>query len=229
MSSFAGNPQLFKVPQLRNLYQKVGMFGNPHNPAILLDDNEFKGDQVRGFGFLHDGAIDTLFRFHHAVIFSVEFTGDGNGGMLRGAEGEIQRTQIESFLLAFPTNLAPVVGQQITLTAASAAAVLPRVQLLRRRADAGDCDLIAKTSILGVETGFVYAGAGRFRSDRRALPAIEDAALQLLATRAGLPITYTCVPRGSGQRIGVDRDGDGAWDGDERDAHSDPADSRSRP
>ena len=113
-SSFAGNPQLFKIPQLRNLYQKVGMFGNAPNPAILLDDNGFTGDQVRGFGFLHDGGVDTLFRFHHAVIFSVVFTGDGNGGLLEGPEGEIQRRQIESFLLAFPTNLAPAVGQQIT-------------------------------------------------------------------------------------------------------------------
>jgi hypothetical protein len=42
-------------------------------------------------------------------------------------------------------------------------------------------------------------------------------------------VTYTCVPPGSGQRIGVDRDGDGFWDGDERDAHSDPADPSSRP
>jgi DNA-binding beta-propeller fold protein YncE len=229
MSSFAGNPQLFKVPQLRNLYQKVGMFGNAANPAILLDDSGFKGDQVRGFGFLHDGGIDTLFRFHHAVIFSVLFTGEGNGGMPEGPEGELQRAQIESFLLAFPTNLAPAVGQQITLTAASPAAVSSRIQLLRRRADAGECDLVAKTEILGIEAGFLYTGAGRFRSDRRALPAIDDAALQLVATRAGLPITYTCVPPGSGERIGVDRDGDGAWDGDERDARTDPADPNSRP
>jgi hypothetical protein len=41
-------------------------------------------------------------------------------------------------------------------------------------------------------------------------------------------VTFTCVPPGSGERIGVDRDGDGAWDGDERDAHTDPADPTSR-
>lgn len=38
---------------------------------------------------------------------------------------------------------------------------------------------------------------------------------------------YTCVPPGSGQRFGVDRDG--FWDGDERDAHADPADPDSTP
>jgi hypothetical protein len=107
--------------------------------------------------------------------------------------------------------------------------VLARVQLLRQRADAGDCDLIAKTELAGDEAGFLYAGAGRFRADRRALPAIPEAALQLLATRGGAPITYTCVPPGSGERLGVDRDGDGVWDGDERDAHSDPADPTRSP
>ena len=78
------------------------------------------------------------------------------------------------------------------------------------------------------EAGFVYVGRGRFRADRRAVPPIGDAALRLLA-RAGRPVTFTCVPPGSGERIGVDRDGDGAWDGDERDAHTDPGDPTSRP
>jgi hypothetical protein len=42
-------------------------------------------------------------------------------------------------------------------------------------------------------------------------------------------VTYTCVPPGSGKRVGVDRDEDGAWDGDERQAHTDPADPDSKP
>ena len=75
----------------------------------------------------------------------------------------------------------------------------------------------------------MYVGASRFRTDHRALPAITDAALRRVATELGHPVTYTCVPLGSGVRIGVDRDGDGFWDGDERDAHSDPADLTSTP
>jgi hypothetical protein len=107
--------------------------------------------------------------------------------------------------------------------------VAARVELLRRRADAGDCELVAKAEVLGVEAGFVYVGSGQFRSDRRALPPISEGALRHVATQLGHPVTYTCVPLGSGERIGVDRDGDGFWDGDERDAHSDPADSTSTP
>ena len=61
------------------------------------------------------------------------------------------------------------------------------------------------------------------------LTAASSAALRSLATGSGRPVTYTCVPPGSGERIGVDRDGDGAWDGDERRAHTDPADPDSRP
>ena len=83
-------------------------------------------------------------------------------------------------------------------------------------------------SIAGDELGFVYAGGGAFRFDRRAQPPVPEAALWLLA-QLGHPVTFTCAPRGSGERIGVDRDGDGAWDGDERDAHTDPADPASRP
>jgi len=227
--SFDFNTQLIKTPHLRNLYQKVGMFGMAENPGVLGGDFGFKGDQVRGFGFTHDGTVDTVFRFNHGLSFSVLFTGDGNGGFLTGDEGERQRRQVEAFMLAFPTDLAPIVGQQITLSASSSDAFAARVDLLRQRADAGECDLVAKTAVHSAETGFLYVGTGRFRPDRRALPAITDAALRRVATELGHPVTYTCVPPGSGQRIGVDRDGDGFWDGDECDAHSDPADPTSTP
>ncbi|XYH99393.1 hypothetical protein ACMHYB_06360 [Sorangium sp. So ce1128] len=36
-------------------------------------------------------------------------------------------------------------------------------------------------------------------------------------------VTFTCVPPGSGERIGIDRGGDGTPDGDALDACMDPA------
>src|SRR5262249_6649781 len=63
-SSFEMETQDFKIPHLRNLYQKIGRFGFPNvapfinaagDPPTLPDSGTFMGDQVRGFGFLHDG------------------------------------------------------------------------------------------------------------------------------------------------------------------------------
>jgi len=223
-SGFDFNPQLLKTPHLRNIYQKIGMFGNPENPGFLGGDNGFKGDQVRGFGLLHDGSVDTVFRFTHGLSFSEIFNGPGNNGLPDGPEGDRQRRQIEAFILAFPTNMAPSVGQQVTLRAAGSADVGSRIDLLRQRAEAGECDLVAKATIADESAGFLYTGSGQFTGDRRGQPPITAAALRSLA-----PVTYTCVPPGSGERIGVDRDGDGAWDGDERQAQTDPADPDSGP
>jgi DNA-binding beta-propeller fold protein YncE len=231
LSSFDFNAQLFKIPHLRNLYQKIGMFGNQDTVAFLLKDPEHKGDQVRGFGFTHDGSVDTVFRFVHASSFSFSTPVQPHvGPQLPLPPGGVQeRRQLEAFLLAFPTNLAPIVGQQVTLSKASAAVVGPRIDLLRARADAGECELIAKAWAGSRELGFVYQGNGLFASNRKALPPLQDTALRLLATRSGHPVTYTCAPPGSGLRMGVDRDQDGAWDGDEQDAGSHPADPASRP
>jgi hypothetical protein len=223
-SSFAFNPQLFKIPHLRNVYQKVGRFGSPPIPGFINSDNDHQGDQIRGFGFLHAGDFDTVFRFHHGLSFIAD-----PGGFEDGAAGDVQRRQVESFLMAFPTNLAPIVGQQITLTSSSSLAVLARIHLLRQRADAGECELVAKTELFGAEAGFVHVGSGFFEADRQALPPIHAAALLFLASHLDRPVTYTCTPPGSGVRIGVDRDGDGYRDGDERDAGSDPADPASTP
>ncbi len=228
LTSFDFSPQLFKAPHLRNLYQKVGMFGNPENPGFLGGDNGFKGDQVRGFGFLNDGNVDTVFRFVHGISFSEVANGPGSNSIPEGPAGEIQRRQLEAFILAFPTNLAPAVGQQVTLRGSgSQASALARIETLRQRAEAGECELIAKAT-LDDELGFLYVGSGRYATDRRALPPLPGSALRALA-ETGRAVTYTCVPPGSGTRLGVDRDGDGAWDGDERRAHSDPEDPSSRP
>ncbi|MFP5287508.1 MAG: hypothetical protein ACLGI9_17355, partial [Thermoanaerobaculia bacterium] len=226
--TFDFNPQLFKAPHFRNLYQKVGMFGIAPHPGFPNTDYSETGEQVRGFGFLNDGTMDTMFRFHHGPSFQVDFPHNGPNGIPLGQEGEVQRRQLEQFLLAFPTGQASIVGQQITLAAGSSAAVGARVDLLRRRADEGECELVAKARISGEEAGFLYVGSGQFARDRRKQPLLPAADVRSLAD-SGRPVTYTCVPLGSGKRVGVDRDGDGAWDGDERDAHTDPSDADSRP
>ena len=114
-------PQAFKIPQLRNLYQKIGMFGMPVVVSINSGDNGFTGDQIRGFGFMHDGSVDSVKRFLRSIIFT--FPG-----------GDAQRTDVASFLLAFEGELAPIVGQQVTLTPSTFPTAGPRIDLLVARA-----------------------------------------------------------------------------------------------
>ena len=421
-SSFEFEAQQFKIPHLRNLYQKVGMFGMPAVSFFNQVDNGNKGDQVRGFGFLHDGSVDTVFRFHHASVFNHDnpagFPITNPGGFPNGAAGDPQRRQVEAFMLAFDSNLAPIVGQQATLgavavggsdqrrlakkvlikdnlnndearrtivvqskdpaltipasggpddprcgidppgtvkaqlTVASVAAaqsqtsdlvcdnwsasgpggsppayqyrdpelddgtvktltwksgqlkalfkgkgttmlsynlqlgvaqglvdvelrsgqshvclrcgaadghdgsdakkflgkgascsvppqcltsgvaVNARVSLLIARAEAtpSECDVVVKGTLGGAARGWYYRPLlNAFQSDRAAEAPITDAQLRLVAATAGQQLTYTCVPPGSGVRIGVDRDEDGFFDRDELDAGSDPADPLSTP
>jgi cytochrome c peroxidase len=228
LSTFENEPQELKIAHLRNAYQKVGMFGMPDINFVNVADPNFTGDQVRGFGFLHDGSIDTVFHFLRATVFS--FPG-----------GDTQRRQVEDFVMAFDTDLAPIVGQQTTLTGANGATVGPRIGLLIQRAStaftlkgmpgARECDLVVKGDVQGEARGWVFGLAPvGFTSDRASEPLLGDNALRALAGQPGNgPLTYTCVPPGSGQRVGVDRDEDGFRDRDELDAGSDPADPSSIP
>ena len=243
--SFEAESQFFKVPHLRNLYQKVGMFGMdstfiPDDPSGLAgvlpapyNDNGPTGDQVRGFGFLHDGSVDTVFRFHGGVLFAQRPAAGGGPGNPGGfplitdpndpvkAFEELRanitlRRQVEAFMMAFDSNLAPVVGQQVTLTAASGDDAGARVGLLEARAAAGECDLVVHGIVRGAAVGFLFSPAmGRFAPDRARGRVLADADLRGLAQREGAVLTFTAVPPGSGRRCGVDRDLDGVLDGDE--------------
>jgi len=225
--SFENEPQHFKIPHLRNMYQKVGMFGMPAVNFFNPGDNGHMGDQVRGFGFMHDGSVDTLFRFHQAGVFNQEFFNPG--GFMAGPSGNTQRRNMEAFMLAFDSNLAPIVGQQITLTSANGTSVGPRIDLLIARAAAGDCELTVKGTLGSEARGWYRTEAGTFQSDRAADPLLSDGALRAQAAIAGQERTYTCVPPGSGQRIGIDRDADHFYDADESDAGTNPTDPLSVP
>jgi len=218
--------QTFKIPHLRNLYTKVGTFGFGggdfffNQPGLPHFDDSHQGDQIRAFGFTHDGSKDTPMRFFNAFVATPD-TPDGFTTF-------DQQKQVAEFIYAFDTNLKPIVGQQVTLTASNGNTVGPRIDLMRQRADLGECDLIAKAQVALVELGFYYAG-GSFTTSLAPAPSLSDAQVRQFAKHSGRPVTFTCVPPGSGLRLGVDRDGDGYRDGLELLAHSDPADPASTP
>lgn len=225
--SFENEPQVFKVPHLRNMYQKVGMFGMPAVSFFNPGNNGFQGDQIRGFGFLHDGSVDTMFRFHNAKVFNQ--SGVNPTGIPAGAPGDPIRRQLEQFMLAYDSNLKPIVGQQATLTSTSGTDTNDRIDLMIQRADAGDCEVVVKGVMAGEERGALYVGGNNFETDRVSEGTVADATLRAYAATAGQELTYTAVPVGDGMRIGLDRDGDGFRDSDEIDAGSDPADPLDMP
>ena len=182
---------------------------------------------MRGFGFLHDGSVDTVFRFLSSLVFlqrgpnpnlgidprtpanllDANGKDPGNVGglpnpLIPGQDLVTLRRDLEAFLLAFDSNLAPIVGQQITLTKRNGAVAGPRIDLLMARSDALECDLVARNRF----GEFLYVGNGKFRNSHLKTPTIPDAILRTTALLPDGEITYTCMPPGSDIRIGIDRD-----------------------
>ncbi len=207
-SAFVGAPGTlaladFKGPQLRGMYEKVGMFGMAATPVTAnATDFSYTGNQIRGFGLMHDGAFDTGLRRLQIVAFNVP-------------GGDPQRRAIEQFTFAFDSNLKPVVGQQVTRGPGSDAPVDARIDLLLARAVAGDADLVVRGRVSGTARSWLRLPNGTFRSDRAIELPLSEVALRALASATGQELTFTAVPPGSGVRIGIDRDQDGPTDGDD--------------
>src|SRR5262249_17473236 len=122
-----------------------------------------------------------------------------------------------------------IVGQQITLNGTNAAVAGPRIDLLIQRAAVGECDLVVKGTVAGEQRGWYRTAAGTVQSDRAAGTPLSDGAVRDLAATADQELTYTSVRLGSAERMGVDRDEDGAFDRDEIDAGASPSDPTSVP
>ena len=149
-----------------------------------------------------------MLRFHRATIAP-------GIGIFLFPGGDPQRLQVEQFMFAFDSNLAPIVGQQITLNSSNGVMVGPRVDLMIARAAAGESDLIVKGNVGGKSRGWVRLTDGTFKGDKAADAPQTDASLRAVALIAGQELTYTAVPPGSGVRAGIDRDEDGVLDADD--------------
>lgn len=195
--------QQFKIPQLRNLYQKSGFTRTP-------------GTQARGTGYTHDGSVDNLFNFLKSGVF--QFGTDA------------QRRDVGAFMLCFDTGLAPAVGRELTMNTAlrQDPDALALLDTLYAQAEADNCDLVAHAYRGGVVRGYLYNGSHLFLSDYTSDGSIPADTLLAWAS-TGNEVTYTGVPVASGRRIGIDRDRDGFRDRDEVLLGSNPADPTSVP
>lgn len=305
MYSFESESQIFKVPHLRNAYTKVGMFGVGSNlflpPNSVLGDRRggfpspsgvFMGAQVRGFGFFHDGGVDTLHHFFGSAPFAARPPGvlsprdPGNltgfqtvlpapgeraacvaefraisderfatmppglelcraaspvpdvcfldpanvacasalaaigaergdpqfaatfsrelrpgcfrmGSTLQAGdptgscfpEGLRDRTDMEAFVLAFDTNLEPMVGQQLTLR--DERAEPPLLAAMLGVAERGGCDIAARQG----SRGYLMVTPRPARPERSVLRAAAGERRTLAELRQrDEPLTLTCYP-----------------------------------
>ncbi len=200
-----------KTPQLRNAYLKVGF------DTTQVENNA-------GFGFLHDGSVDSIARFVTEPIFTLQ--------------NDQEVADIVSFILCFSGSDLPAggtnvftppgvlsndthagVGVQTTLVsqATAPATQLSLISSMIAQAQSGKVGLVVKGIIANQQRGFTYLPGGTpvFQSDR-AGQSFTPAALLALAS-VGQELTYTVVPKGSETRIGIDRDLNGILDRDQAD------------
>jgi len=199
-----------KVPQLRNLYEKVGF-------------ERTRADSAAGAGFLHDGSVDSIASFFSARAFSVRSDQDVADLValmmaFSGSEfGDAQPPTGAPVPLSRDTHAA--VGAQATLAGSTPQRALDLLALARL----GKIDLIARSATVGYS--FDRSSDRFVASD--GTPSLQPAALQQQASSAAAQV-WTGVPAGLGRRLGIDRDGDGIADGAEIAQGSNPADAQSR-
>jgi len=183
--------QSMKVPQLRNMYRKVGF-------------RRTAGPQKSGFGFTHDGNLDTLDNFLALPVFNPWPSGT--------------KDDIVTMLASFDTGTAPAVGYQFHLTQgnANSAGYAADLALVTSRAAAGDLDLTVHGLLDGRLAGLLYQpGTAQFTSDLTGEGPFTAVQLQGKALAGNASLLFTAVTPGTGNRIALDRDLDGQKNADE--------------
>ncbi len=124
-------PQPLKVPELRNIYQK-----------LLFD--RFSIETIDGFGLAHDGTDSGFSDFFNHSAFSGYSASEQN--------------DMAAYVICFDTGTAPAVGYTRTLTVLNFTS--PSAQsdwsTLQSQAGLGNIDLIARGTINGVVHGLLY-------------------------------------------------------------------------
>ncbi|MEO8663509.1 MAG: hypothetical protein ABI693_33950 [Bryobacteraceae bacterium] len=185
-------PQPLKVPELRNIYQK------------LLFNNNPRADSVDGFGLNHDGNTPDMQTFLKEAFPLI-------------ARNATNAADLSAYSLCFDTGMAPSVGYARTVTATNlnTPPVAQDLVLLSNQAKAGNIDLIAKGTIQGKVHGLLYDPVSNtFLADQSGLGPFNQSQLGTFV-RSGDTLTFMGVPPGSGRWMGIDFNLDGVLDGNQ--------------
>jgi hypothetical protein len=206
------NGRIFKVAQLRNISDKLGM-------STLTNSSR------SGFGLRFDGRDDSFTRFL-ADVFGMKTRdeiADLNAFMLSFTGADILHNPTPG---SFSRDTVAAVGRQVTVTNQADQAFLIKSMVALARSPTGRVDLVARGEKDGLSRGWAFdRTSGYFQSDRNN----EDLSADNLMTLAGptRELTLTMVPEGTGIRLGIDRDEDGYYDRTESDLGFNPIDSSS--
>ena len=209
-----------KVAQLRNLYDKVGM-------TMLNSPSR------AGFGFLHDGSVDTLERFLSENAFNTA-TAQELANLVAlmlafsGSDFEPDATPPAIPFLDIPgepsKDVHAAVGQQTEVDPA-AKDLGELAQFISIVETSNRVELVAHFPVNGIQRGARYQGNDSFERDAAGSTFTTDSLLASVDN--GGTAIFTIVAAGTANRIALDRDQDSYYDYDEVLAGSDPADPES--
>lgn len=190
--------QHIRPPTWRNFHERYGLWYQSTDGSNS------------GFGFQQDGGFDSTHngtRSNNLMAFMLSV----NGRFPYVPTGLDEETQSHDAHAA--------VGKQVVIGGAGSDPA--GLNTLISLADAGEIGLVAHTKLNGTSRGFAYIGNNTFQSDRKSeLKSIPS--FNALAAKGGT-FVFTAVPAGSETRIGIDRDMDGSFNGDELDQNTNPA------
>ena len=203
-------PLRSKNAQFRNLADRVGM-------------NKTSSQSRAGFGFGHDGSVDSLAQFLGGLRVVRDQEIADLIALLLSASG----ADIGSEGATMDSTPPAAVGRQLTLSSPTRPPLLDAMLALAQ-SPTSRVEVVAHGMKDGVARGWCHHGTNNlFQSDRRLEAAAPDELLALAAS--GNELTFTVVARGTGVRLGLDRDCDGVFNRDEMDAGTNPADRLWRP
>lgn len=170
--------QSFKVPQLREAYQKI--FFKRSATDVSLS----------GFGYTHDGVDPDLFTFLSRPVFGTF------------ANNTTKKRNLTAFVLCLDTGTAPAIGYARTVTTASLGAAEADWTLLEAQARIPNIDLVARAQF-GAETrGLVFrTAANEYASDRAGLGPFSRNQLRTMVQNGSLTFTLLGTAPGNGETL----------------------------